>query len=63
MLIELSGNESNVELAIQTLSKHIVLELMRSGKMAMVSGDNDENKPKLVKSNPNWATERLLESY
>ena len=63
MLIELSGNESNVELAIQTFSKHIVLELMRSGKMAMVSGDNDENKPKLVKSNPNWATERLLESY
>ena len=63
MLIELSGNESNVENAIEILQKHDILELMRSGKMAMVSGDNEENKPKLVKSDPNWATQRLLESY
>ena len=63
MLIELSGNESNVESAIDILNKHDVLELMRSGKMAMVSGNSEQNKPKLVKSDPNWATQRLLESY
>ena len=63
MLLELSGNEPNVEMAIDILSKHDILELMRSGKMAMVSGDNDDNKPELIKSDPNWATQRLLESY
>jgi hypothetical protein len=63
MLIELSGNETNVESAIDILNKHDVLELMRSGKMAMVSGNSDQNKPKLVKSDPNWATQRLIESY
>jgi hypothetical protein len=52
-----------VESAIDILNKHDVLELMRSGKMAMVSGNSDQNKPKLVKSDPNWATQRLIESY
>ena len=52
MILELSGNEKIVEENIKTLKKFKVLELLRSGKMAMVSGNQEKNKPVLTKSEP-----------
>ena len=52
MILEISGDESTVEKTINILSKFEVLELLRSGKMAMISGDQDRNKPVLTRSEP-----------
>tara|TARA_S200000501_G_scaffold52771_1_gene42901 strand:+ start:252 stop:770 length:519 start_codon:yes stop_codon:yes gene_type:complete len=52
MILELSGNEMTVEENIKTLKKFKVLELLRSGKMAMVSGNEEKNKPVLTRSEP-----------
>ena len=52
MILELSGNEETVEENIKTLKKFKVLELLRSGKMAMVSGNEEKNKPVLTRSEP-----------
>ena len=52
MILEISGDESTVEENINILSKFKVLELLRSGKMAMISGDQDRNKPVLTRSEP-----------
>ena len=46
--ITCKGNEEN----INVLSKFEVLELLRSGKLAMISGDQEKNKPALVRSEP-----------
>ena len=52
MILELSGNEKIVEENIKTLKKFKVLEPLRSGKMAMVSGNQEKNKPVLTRSEP-----------
>ena len=52
MILEISGDESTVEENINILSKFKVLELLRSGKMAMISGDQERNKPVLTRSEP-----------
>ncbi len=52
MILELSGNEQTVEDTIKILGKYNILELLRSGKMAMISGNEKKNKPKLIKSEP-----------
>ena len=52
MILELSGNEKIVEENIKTLKKFKILELLRSGKMAMVSGNQEKNKPVLTRSKP-----------
>ncbi|MFL2995273.1 MAG: acetolactate synthase small subunit, partial [Candidatus Neomarinimicrobiota bacterium] len=52
MILELSGNEVTVEKSISFLKKFKILELLRSGKMAMISGNQKKNKPVLVKSEP-----------
>ena len=52
MILEISGDESTVEKNINILSKFKVLELLRSGKMAMISGDQERNKPVLTRSEP-----------
>jgi len=63
MIVELSGNESTVEKTIALFEKYEIIELMRSGKMAMVSGNDESNKPELVKSDPSWTTQRLSEAF
>ena len=52
MILEISGDEPTVEENINILSKFEVLELLRSGKMAMISGDQERNKPVLTRSEP-----------
>ena len=52
MILELSGNEATVEESIVSLKKFKILELLRSGKMAMISGNQEKNKPALVRSEP-----------
>ena len=52
MILELSGNEKIVEENIKTLKKFKILELLRSGKMAMVLGNQEKNKPVLTRSEP-----------
>ena len=54
MILELSGNEATVENTIKMLEKFNILELLRSGKMAMISGNEEKHQPKLIKSNPYW---------
>jgi len=45
------------------LQKYDILEIVRSGKVAMVAGNNSKHQPELTKSEPNWTTSRILESY
>ena len=52
MILEISGDESTVAENINILSNFEVLELLRSGKMAMISGDQERNKPVLTRSEP-----------
>ena len=54
MILELSGNEEIVEKNIKFLKKYKILELLRSGKMAMISGNDSKNKPQLIKTSPYW---------
>ena len=63
MIVELSGNESTVEKTIALFEKYDIVELMRSGKMAMVSGNDENHQPELVKSDPSWTTQRLSEAF
>ena len=63
MIVELSGNESTVEKTIALFEKYDIIELMRSGKMAMVSGNDENHQPELVKSDPSWTTQRLSEAF
>ena len=63
MIIELSGDESTVEKTIALFEKYDIIELMRSGKMAMVSGNDENHQPELVKSDPSWTTQRLSEAF
>ena len=63
MIVELSGYESTVKNTIALLEKYDIVELMRLGKMAMVSGNDESYQPKLVKSDPSWTTQRLSEVF
>lgn len=63
MVFELTGYEKEVESAIKALQKFYVLEIVRSGEMAMVAGNFVAYKPELTKSEPNWSTYRILESF
>ncbi len=63
MIVELSGDESTVEKTIALFEKYDIIELMRSGKMAMVSGNDENHQPELVKSDPSWTTQRLSEAF
>ena len=63
MIFELTGYEKEVEIAIKALQKYDVLEIVRSGKVAMVAGNIIDHKPELTKSDPNWSTSRILKSF
>ncbi|MBT3180081.1 MAG: acetolactate synthase small subunit [Candidatus Marinimicrobia bacterium] len=63
VIIELTGSEKDVESAIQSFDAYDILEIVRSGKVAMVSGNFFENKPSLTKKEPNWATGQILDSF
>ena len=63
MIFEISGDEQKVEGIINKLDQYEIIELMRSGKMAMVQGNEEDYKPKLVKSDPDWATKQLQQSF
>tara|TARA_B100000686_G_scaffold355049_1_gene469426 strand:- start:9296 stop:9823 length:528 start_codon:yes stop_codon:yes gene_type:complete len=54
LIIELSGSEEKVEKIIKALGSYNVIELMRSGKMAMLSGNEESHQPDLRKSDPYW---------
>ena len=57
IILELSGNEIKMEAILRKLKSYNVVELMRSGKMAMVSGSDEGYQPDLEKSCPNWDTQ------
>ena len=52
MILEIYVDEPTVEETINILIKFEVVELLRSGKMAMISGDQERNKPVLTRSEP-----------
>ena len=62
-IFELTGYEKEVESVIKALEKYDILEIVRSGKVAMVAGNSSKHQPELTKSEPNWTTSRILESY
>ncbi|MEC9050080.1 MAG: acetolactate synthase small subunit, partial [Candidatus Neomarinimicrobiota bacterium] len=62
-IFELTGYEKEVESVIKAMEKYNILEIVRSGKVAMVAGNSSKNQPELTKSEPNWTTSRILESY
>ena len=63
IILEITGDEEKVEGMINKLDQYEIIELMRSGKMAMVEGDDEDYQPKLVKSDPDWATKQLQQSF
>jgi len=63
MIIELSGDQLTVEKTIALFEKYDIIELMRSGKMAMVSGNDESHQPELVKSDPSWTTQQLTKAF
>ena len=62
-IFELTGYEEEVESVIKALEKYDILEIVRSGKVEMVAGNSLKHQPELTKSEPNWTTSRILESY
>ena len=62
-IFELTGNKNEVESVITKLEKYDIIEIVRSGMVAMVDGDNSQNKPYLKKTEPNWSTFRIMESF
>ena len=62
-IFELTGNKDDVESVIIKLKKYDIIEIVRSGMVAMVDGDNSQNKPHLKKTEPNWSTFRIMESF
>ena len=62
-IFELTGNKNEVESAITKLEKYDIIEIVRSGMVAMVDGDNSQNRPHLKKTEPNWSTFRIMESF
>ena len=62
-IFELTGNKDDVESVIIKLKQYGIIEIVRSGMVAMVDGDNSQNKPHLKKTEPNWSTFRIMESF
>ena len=53
-MIHISDLDWNEKECSKMLEKFNILELLRSGKMAMISGNEKKHQPKLIKSNPYW---------
>ena len=62
-MIELTGDKDDVESSIILLEKFNILEIVRSGMVAMIKGNSDSYKPQLKKTEPNWSTFRIMESF
>ncbi len=62
-IFELTGYEEEVEFVIKALEEYEILEIVRSGKVAMVAGNYLEHQPELTKTEPSWSTSRILESF
>jgi acetolactate synthase-1/3 small subunit len=62
-IFELTGSKDDVELVIIALEKYNILEIVRSGMVAMIEGNDTLYKPQLEKTEPNWSTFRIMESF
>ena len=62
IIVEITGIKDDVELAINSFKKFNIIEIVRSGTVAMVDGNNEVYKPELKKTEPNWSTFRIIES-
>jgi len=60
-ILELTGNIDDVESSIIRLKKFNILEIVRSGMVAMVEGNNLSYKPYLKRTEPNGSTFRIME--
>ena len=58
-IIEITGYEEDIESVINSLIQFEIIEIVRSGKVAMVSGDEFHHKPDLMKTSPNSTTFRI----
>ncbi len=52
LITEFSGNAETIRKIINEMKTINILELMCSGKMAMVSGFNEEHQPELIQTDP-----------
>ena len=60
-ILELIGNIDDVESSIIRLKKFNILEIVRSGMVAMVKGNNLSYRPYLKRTEPNGSTFRIME--
>ena len=58
-IIEITGYEEDIESVINSLIQFEIIEIVRSGKVAMISGDDYRIKPKLIKTSPSSSTFRI----
>ncbi len=63
-IVEATGKVDEVEELIKEFNQLNVLEIMRSGKMAMVCADQDEHRVEMeeIDRKQDWATEQMSEA-
>ena len=63
-IVEATGDVKEVENLIKKLKKFNILEIMRSGKMAMVESDQDEHRVDLeeISGKKSWATQQISDA-
>ncbi len=62
-ILELTGYVEDIELSIISLKEFNILEIVRSGMVAMVEGNNPLHKPYLKKTELNNQTFRIMETF
>ena len=63
-IVEATGDVKEVEDLIKKLKKFNILEIMRSGKMAMVESGQDEHRVDLeeISGEKSWATQQISDA-
>jgi acetolactate synthase small subunit len=63
-IVETTGDVKQVENLIKKLKKFNILEIMRSGKMAMVESGQDEHRVDLEETSgkKSWATQQISDA-
>ena len=61
IIAEFSGSEKTIQKVISEMKTVNILELMCSGKMAMISGFNKAYQPELIETDPNIYSQVALD--
>ena len=58
-IVEVTGYEKEIEFIINSLNQFEVIEIVKSGKVAIINGDEFDHKPNLTKTSPDSTTFRI----